>query len=89
MNTITEQVLQHIEELPSLLQEEVLHYVEYLTLKVNSSAQLTAHCDNEPNGAKLARLMEEVSKKNLFAHIKDPAAWQREIRKDRPLPGRE
>ncbi len=26
---------------------------------------------------------------DLFAGIEDPAAWQREIRKDRPLPGRE
>ena len=24
-----------------------------------------------------------------FKEIKDPVAWQREIRKDRPLPGRE
>jgi hypothetical protein len=24
-----------------------------------------------------------------LSHIDDPAAWQREIRKDRPLPGRE
>jgi len=34
-------------------------------------------------------LMAEASKKNLFSEIKDPVAWQREICKDRPLPGRE
>jgi len=26
---------------------------------------------------------------NAFADIVDPAAWQREIRQDRPLPGRD
>ena len=26
---------------------------------------------------------------NAFAEITNPAAWQREIRQDRPLPGRE
>jgi hypothetical protein len=36
----------------------------------------------------LAQLMEEASKKNLFLHIENPAEWQREIRKERSLPGR-
>ena len=41
------------------------------------------------NGPEVARLFEELSKSNPFADIKDPVAWQREQRKDRPLPGRE
>lgn len=37
------------------------------------------------------KALEELSKmdNNPFHDIKDPVAWQREIRKDRPLPGRE
>jgi len=37
----------------------------------------------------LARILEELSKLDPFRDIKDPSEWQREIRKDRPLPGRE
>ena len=42
-----------------------------------------------PNGTRLALLMQEVASKNLFSYIEDPADWQRKIRKDRPLPGRD
>ena len=33
--------------------------------------------------------LEELRKLNPFREIIDPVAWQREIRKDRPLPGRD
>jgi hypothetical protein len=33
--------------------------------------------------------LEQLRKLNPFREIADPVAWQREIRKDRPLPGRE
>jgi hypothetical protein len=33
--------------------------------------------------------MAELRRLNPFRDIVDPVAWQREIRKDRPLPGRE
>lgn len=33
--------------------------------------------------------MREVQKLNPYRDIEDPVAWQREIRKDRPLPGRD
>jgi antitoxin component of MazEF toxin-antitoxin module len=32
--------------------------------------------------------LEKVKKLKPYRDIKDPVAWQREIRKDRPLPGR-
>ncbi|HLL90545.1 MAG TPA: hypothetical protein VK324_14690 [Tepidisphaeraceae bacterium] len=37
----------------------------------------------------LAEALEDLARANPFREITDPAAWQREIRKDRPLPGRE
>ncbi|HEX8341013.1 MAG TPA: hypothetical protein VF624_08905 [Tepidisphaeraceae bacterium] len=43
----------------------------------------------QSNGPEVARLFEQLSKSDPFADIKDPVAWQREQRKDRPLPGRE
>ena len=87
MNAIANQILEDVEKLPLQMQEETLDFVRFLTNKQRRS-DLTDP-DREPNGTKLARLMQEASTKNLFADIKDPAAWQREIRKDRPLPGRE
>ncbi len=42
-----------------------------------------------PNGQKMAEIMEEISRGNPYSGIKDPVAWQREIRKDRKLPGRD
>ncbi|MGA2496667.1 MAG: hypothetical protein ABSH20_02940 [Tepidisphaeraceae bacterium] len=32
---------------------------------------------------------EKLRQMNPFREIEDPVAWQREIRKDRPLPGRD
>jgi len=33
--------------------------------------------------------LKELRKLGMFKKITDPVAWQREIRKDRPLPGRD
>jgi hypothetical protein len=38
---------------------------------------------------KRSKALEQLRKLNPFREIADPVAWQREIRKDRPLPGRE
>lgn len=37
----------------------------------------------------LREALDAAVRSNAFADIKDPVAWQREVRKDRPLPGRE
>ena len=39
--------------------------------------------------ARREKAFEALRKRNPFRDIEDPVAWQREIRKDRPLPGRE
>lgn len=39
--------------------------------------------------AKIQELWKELQALKPFRSIKDPVAWQREIRKDRPLPGRD
>lgn len=38
---------------------------------------------------RLYQLMEEMAESGGIESIKDPVAWQREIRKDKPLYGRE
>ena len=36
----------------------------------------------------LKKSLEKLAKMKVFANISDPVEWQRQIRKDRPLPGR-
>ena len=36
----------------------------------------------------LKKSLGRLAKMKVFADIKDPVEWQRQIRKDRPLPGR-
>ena len=40
-------------------------------------------------GVKAAALLEELARRNAFSEITDPVEWQREMRQDRQLPGRE
>lgn len=87
MTAITQKIIENLGTLPPDMQEETLNFVQFLKEKLLNSKQKQKK--NELNTAKLAQLMEEASKKNLFADIKNPAEWQREIRKERSLPGRE
>ncbi len=40
-------------------------------------------------GKRMGAALRKLAEMNAFKDITDPVAWQREIRKDRPLPGRE
>lgn len=37
----------------------------------------------------MAQALEDLAASDPFSEIPDPVEWQREIRKDRPLPGRD
>ena len=85
MNRETQQLLHAIETLPPQMQQEVIDFVQVLQSKSGQKIQ-----EEEQNTAKIAQLMEQIAARGTaFRDIQDPAAWQREIRKDRPLPGRE
>jgi hypothetical protein len=46
----------------------------------------------EQRAARIARAigaLERLAEMGAFDHIEDPGEWQREIREDRPLPGRD
>ncbi|WP_420208735.1 hypothetical protein [Candidatus Electronema sp. JC] len=87
VNAIAQKIIEDIETLPPDLQEETFNFVQFLKSKVIKSDCKLKRA--EPNGIALAQLMKEASEKNLFFHIENPAEWQREIRKERSLPGRE
>ncbi len=40
-------------------------------------------------GERMASALEKIAASGSVARIEDPVAWQREIRQDRPLPGRD
>lgn len=87
MNTVTRQILEDLAKLPPQMQEEALDFVRLLNEKL--AKRETVSLKKEPNGKEIAEIMAEMAGRGLaFQDITDPVAWQRETRKDRPLPGR-
>jgi len=78
MNILTQKILHDLEPLPEVMQLEILDFVQFLKTKLEKK-----------KSTELADVLDEASEHNLFAGIDDPVAWQREIRKDRSLPGRD
>jgi hypothetical protein len=44
--------------------------------------------DSASRGAAMAAALQKIADSGGIPSIPDPVAWQREMRKDRPLPGR-
>ncbi|MCB2263932.1 MAG: hypothetical protein LGR52_13515 [Candidatus Thiosymbion ectosymbiont of Robbea hypermnestra] len=40
-------------------------------------------------GQRMATILQHMADRQALSHIIDPVAWQKNIREDRPLPGRE
>ncbi len=40
-------------------------------------------------GERMASALEKLASSNAVDDIEDPVEWQREVRRDRPLPGRD
>ncbi|MDW7709784.1 MAG: hypothetical protein SCH98_04875 [Deferrisomatales bacterium] len=64
--------------------------VEVLVLTLDEPDQLAVpDGDTAPNGARFASLAQELADHGLGEKFGDPVVWQREMRTDRILPGRE
>ncbi len=87
MNTL-ENITKHVARLPEVLQVELLHYALFLEQRIAKEDQ-TAGISPEERQHLLAESLDAAARLNPFREIPDPVAWQREIRRDRPLPGRE
>jgi hypothetical protein len=57
--------------------------VEITVLKEATAADL------EARRQRVRATLEALASRNPFAEVDDPVAWQREMRTDRPLPGRD
>lgn len=81
MKSLTEKLRHAVETLPPPLQQEVLHAMGFRELTMTHDPSRGKDRDKGQKGTTWARLMEEAINKNLFVAIKDPAAWQAEIRR--------
>ena len=45
--------------------------------------------EEHTRGLAMAALLEKLAKRGTFSAISEPIQWQRELRQDRALPGRE
>jgi hypothetical protein len=83
--TLLEQIQQNLLNLPPEKQGEVLDFVTFLQERFEKERASTASTRQK----RLKKSLSELAKFGTFKGIKDPSAWQREIRQDRLLPGRE
>ena len=89
MSTISQKILQDVEQLPEVLQSEILDFVHFLKYKESKNKTTEANIQ-APNGKKIADILNRMAaRESAFSDITDPVEWQRKIRKDRPLPGRD
>jgi len=59
----------------------------YIACQPNGKAD--ALLTEEQRRQKIGDCLTQLAQRNPFFEIEDPVAWQREIRKDKPLLGRE
>ena len=81
--TLEQTIRQHVQKLPLPLQGEVLDYVLYLEQKTRRQSS-----DDGLRRAKLSVSLEQIVALNPFAEV-SPAAWERDLRQERVMPGRE
>lgn len=88
MSQFSQQLLREADALPAELQAEALDFVLFLKQKHQRNADDAINSE-KPVGNNLATVLAEGAQKGLFANVIDPVTWQRAIRADRVLPGRE
>lgn len=79
-------IAEHTQRLGPDKQKEVLDFVLFLETRADKHP---AGLEAAERQRRLGLALEKLVEARPFGDIADPVAWQREIRKDRPLPGRE
>jgi hypothetical protein len=83
--TLAEQIQKYVNQLPPEKQSEVLDFIAFLNMR--SSVSTTTASDTQ-RGKRIKASFQKLAKMKTFSAIADPGKWQREIRRDRSLPGR-
>ena len=84
--TLAEQIQQQLKTLPPDKQNEVLDFVTFLQQQVQASRSTANEAESRK---RLKKAFETLAEMGTFSDITDPVEWQRQIRKDKPLFGRE
>lgn len=84
--TLLEKIERQLRVLPPEKQGEVLDFIASLQEKAQSTESASAEAERKK---RLKEALDTLARLGTFAGISDPAEWQRQVRKDRPLPGRE
>jgi len=71
------------------LPAELRHGRIKVEAKLEPAAREASDATEAERQQRLLRIMERIRSRNPFKNIKDPVAWQREMREDVRLPGRE
>ena len=83
--TLTEQIQQQAGTLPPEKQSEVLDFITFLQQRVQAAHSASAEAKR---GERIKAALQTLAELGAFSEIVDPGEWQRQIRTDRPLPGR-
>jgi len=86
--SLAEFISEHVSSLPPERQKESLDFVMFLEQR-HEATVAGAGGDAEAQRRRVATALDALRGSGVFADIANPVAWQRDIRKDRPLPARE
>ena len=78
----------------AILKGDQLEWTDVVPSDLASEQPVEVTILDEPDGLgdrrrRMAEALEKLAAADAFSEIADPVEWQREIRKDRPLPGRD
>jgi hypothetical protein len=79
-------IQQNAAELPPDKQVEVLDFISFLRQRQNPSKRVVSDMERTQS---IKKSLKALANMRVFADIHDPIEWQRSLRQDRPLPGRE
>jgi len=83
--TLAEQIQKQLGARPPEKQSEVLDFITFLHGRVQSTRSSSAEAERSK---RIKAALQTLADLGTFADIPDPLEWQKQIRKDRPLPGR-
>ena len=84
--TLMEEIELRLNRLPPEKQSEVLDFITFLQERVRVTRSDTTQAKRKQ---RLKKAFATLAELGTFTDIIDPVEWQRQIRKDRPLPGRD
>ena len=80
-----------LSQVQSLTPDEQLRLLEELAALIRQrviSQNRDGNLSHTLRRQKIVEILEKIAASNVFANVSDPVEWQRELRQDRPLPGR-